>query len=285
MPEVTVVMITRNRRDQTLVSLRQLRALPEQPALVVVDNASTDGTAEAVSTAYPDVMVIRLPANEGAVARTHGVRAARTEVVAFADDDSWWAPGALACAGRLMREHPRLGLVAARVLVGPKERPDPVCAEMAASPLGAHPTVPGAVVLGFLACGAVVRRSAYLAVGGFSPVLFFLGEEEVLAQDLAAAGWDVVYVPDVVAHHHPGSATRDAGRTCLQRRNALLATWLRRPAAVVLARTARALLASRHRDERCALRAALSRLPAALRARRRLPAQVERQVRLLERSA
>lgn len=285
MPDVTVVMVTRNRRDQTLTSLRHLCALPERPAVVVVDNASTDGTAEAVSATYPGVTVIRLPANEGSVARTHGVRAARTEVVAFADDDSWWASGSLARAAHLMGEHRRLGLVAARVLVGPERRLDPVCTAMAASPLGAHPSVPGTVVLGFLACGAVVRRSAYLAVGGFSPVLFFLGEEEVLAQDLAADGWDVVYVPDVVAHHHPDSAAREDGRTCLQRRNALLATWLRRPVPVVLARTARALLASRHPDDRCALRAALTRLPAVLRHRRRLPARVERQVGLLERSA
>jgi len=143
MPEITVVMVTRNRRDQTLASLDHLSRLPERPAIIVVDNASSDGTAAAVSAAYPAIRVIWLSGNEGAAARTRGVREARTEVVAFADDDSWWAPGALSRASRLMREHPRLGLIAARVLVGPEERLDPVCAEMAASPLGAHPAVPG----------------------------------------------------------------------------------------------------------------------------------------------
>jgi hypothetical protein len=50
------------------------------------------------------------------------------------------------------------------------------------SPLPRQPDLPGPPVLGFVACGAVVRRSAYLAVGGFSPVVFFLGEETLLAQ-------------------------------------------------------------------------------------------------------
>ena len=43
-------------------------------------------------------------------------------------------------------------------------------------------------VLGFLACTCVIRRAAFLGVGGFSELLFFIGEERLLAYDLAAAG-------------------------------------------------------------------------------------------------
>ena len=64
-------------------------------------------------------------------------------------------------------------------------------------------------MLGFLACGAVVRREAYLAAGGFDDVVFFMGEEERLALDLATLGWGLAYVDEVVAHHHP-SPTRDS---------------------------------------------------------------------------
>ncbi|OMQ15783.1 hypothetical protein A7K94_0207135, partial [Modestobacter sp. VKM Ac-2676] len=63
--------------------------------MIVVDNASADGTADAVRAATPRVDVLGLPANAGAVARTDGVRRATTPYVAFADDDSWWEPGAL----------------------------------------------------------------------------------------------------------------------------------------------------------------------------------------------
>jgi GT2 family glycosyltransferase len=133
--------------------------------------------------------------------------------------------------------------------------------------------------LGFLACAAIVRRSAYLQVGGFSPVVFFLGEETVLAQDLAAAGWGLAYVPGVVAHHHPRPGRSD--RTRLQARNALLSTILRRPARVVLGCAAR-LLRSGDPRLRGAVWDAVRRLPQALRDRSPLPPEVEAAVRLLE---
>jgi GT2 family glycosyltransferase len=281
-PRVTVVMATRDRRDRVLTTLGHLSALPGRPPVVVVDNASTDGTADAVRTAFPEVVVLRQPRNLGAVGRTVGVAAAGTPYVAFADDDSWWAPGALDRAAEHFDAFPRLGLLAARILVGPEERLDPVCAQMAGSPLPAAADLPGTPVLGFVACGAVVRRDAYLAVGGFSRVVFFLGEETVLSQDLAAAGWGLAYFDDFVAHHHPRAGGSAPGRTRLQIRNALLSTWMRRPLPVAVRRTVQLGTQVRHADRRGALLDALGRLPLALRSRRRLPADVEAQVRLLE---
>ncbi|HEX2312720.1 MAG TPA: glycosyltransferase family 2 protein, partial [Thermomonospora sp.] len=108
---VTVVIATRDRRGELVRTLKTLTALPEEPAIVVVDNASADGTADAVRAEFPAVRVLRLPRNRGAVARTLGVRAAGTPYVAFSDDDSWWEPGALATAAKLFDEHPRLGLL------------------------------------------------------------------------------------------------------------------------------------------------------------------------------
>ncbi|MDQ2723473.1 MAG: glycosyltransferase [Actinomycetota bacterium] len=276
---VSVVMMTRDRREQALRALTQLTALPEAPPIIVVDNGSADGTADAVRDTFPAVTVLSPGHNLGAAARTLGVRAAATPYVAFSDDDSWWAPGALRRAADHFDATPRLGLLAARLLVGPQEQLDPVCPEMAESPLGQQPDLPGPSVLGFLACGAVVRRRAYLQVGGFHPVVFFCGEETVLAQDLAAAGWGLSYVDDVVAHHHPEAGPERGHRRRLQTRNALLSVWLRRPFPVALARTAKAL-----RVERPAVADLARLLPAALAARQPLPVQVERQVRCLEAS-
>ena len=47
-PRVAVVMITHNRRDEVDLALGRLERLPEQPRVVLVDNGSTDGTAEMV---------------------------------------------------------------------------------------------------------------------------------------------------------------------------------------------------------------------------------------------
>ena len=281
----TVVMITRDRRRNVLASLDRLVRLPERPPVVVVDNASSDGTVAAVRRRHPAVDVVALPRNLGAAARTVGVQRAGTPYVAFSDDDSWWAPGALARAAAVLGEHPRLGLLAARVLVGPDERLDPVCSAMRTSPLPTAPGAAGPSLLGFVACGAVVRRAAYLDVGGFDDVLFFVGEEALLAQDLMAAGWQLAYVDDVVAHHDPNSATgHRTARARLDVRNTLLRTWMRRPWPTAVTTSARVLLRGHDRATLLGLLAAVRVAPAALRRRAVLPEHVEQQVRLLERS-
>jgi GT2 family glycosyltransferase len=277
---VTVVIATRDRRPELLRTLGRLHRLPERPPVIVVDNASSDGSAAAVREHFPAVTVRVLPRNAGAAARNVGVALAATPYVAFSDDDSWWEPGALSRAAAALDDDPRLGLIAARTLVGPAREPDPVNALMDRSPLRDGGT---AEVLGFMACASVVRKEAFLRVGGFSRLLFFVGEERLLSYDLAAAGWARRYLPAVVAVHEP-SAARPAPhlRWQAERRNRLLTAWLRRPVVVALAETVRlARDAVRDPDDRAALAAAARKLPAALRSRRRLPPEIERKVRVL----
>jgi GT2 family glycosyltransferase len=281
---VGVAIVTRNRRQQLLETLARLQALPERPPVVVADNGSGDGTGAAVRAGFPAVELVELGANHGSAARTEAARRLASPLVAFSDDDSWWADGALERAAELFDVHPRLGLIAARVLVGPARRLDPTCAAMAASPLPAAPGVPGTAVLGFVACGAIVRREALLACGGFERHYGIGGEEQLLALDLAAAGWQLQYVEQIVALHRPQRGERP-GRDAHVLRNDLWSTWLRRPAARIPGATARTLARSgaRARTLRGAA-AALRGLPWILRARRPLPAAVERSVRLLERA-
>src|SRR5919199_374000 len=146
-------MATRNRAQEAVGTLHRLEALPERPPIVVVENGSTDGTPDAIAREHPHVRVIGLGENIGGAARNVGVDACEAEYVAFADDDSWWEPGSLARAAAVFDAHPRLAAVSARVVVGPEETLDPVCAELEASPLPAT-GLPGPAILGFLACGA-----------------------------------------------------------------------------------------------------------------------------------
>ena len=164
--KVSVVVASRNRRADLLATLPRHEA-----PVILVDNGSTDGTVGAVRSALPEVRVIPLRRNLGAFARTIGVLAATTAYVAFADDDSWWAPGALASAVDLLEAHPAVALLTGRILLGPSSRVDPLTLRMAAAPLGTSPGGAGPDVLGFAACAAVVRRSAFLSVGGFDPVV------------------------------------------------------------------------------------------------------------------
>ncbi|WP_242611075.1 glycosyltransferase family 2 protein [Blastococcus saxobsidens] len=274
-PDVTLVVMSRDRREELLASLPRHEA-----PVILVDNASTDGTAEAVRAARPEVTVLGLEENVGSYARTMGVEHAGTPFVAFADDDSWWAPGDLARAAAVMRAHPRLAVLNARILVGPEERLDPVCREMAASALGTPADLPGPALLGFVACGAMVRTEAFLQVGGFDRVVRFPGEEERLALDLAAAGWGIAYVDEVTVHHHP-SPRRSAPehRRAAIWRSRVLTAVMRQPAPEVGRVVLRALRTGT--AERRGLVHALPDVPAALRARRPVPEQVRADLRLL----
>lgn len=272
---VTTVVMTRNRRDQLLASLPRHRA-----PLIVVDNGSTDGSLEAIGASRPDAQVISPGRNLGACARNLGVEQARTPYVAFADDDSWWASGAMERAVQVLSAHPDIAVLVASVLVGPEERPDPINAMLTDSPLPDRPGLPGRPVLGFLACAAVVRRDAFLAAGGFDDVVFFFGEETRLALDLATRGWALQHLPELVVHHHPAPGRADnAGKPLLADRNDLLTAVMRRPWRVV---GGAALTLLRSPDRWPALVAAARRTPRALRRRTRLPDHVEAQLRLLE---
>jgi GT2 family glycosyltransferase len=279
---VAVVIATRNRGTELLSTLARLGALHEQPPTVVVDNGSTDGTAELVRANYPGVQVVGLRRNQGGAARTVGARLVDSPYVAFSDDDSWWAPGALRRAAELLERHPRLAVLAARVLVGPDERLDPVCREMARSPLPPAADLPGPSVLGFIACGAVVRRAAFLEVGGFDVRLGVGGEEELLSVDLAARGWGLAYVEEVVAHHHPSPSRDPSGRRRVQVRNALWSAWLRRPLGGAARQTAHlAALAMHQPGAWSGMLLALLGLPWVLRERRPVPRELEAELRTL----
>jgi GT2 family glycosyltransferase len=278
-----VVVASRNRRDLLLRTLARHLEMPERPRVVLVDDASTDGTAEAIRAALPEVHVIALAHGQGGAARNHGLRALETPYVALSDDDSWWRPGALSLAADLLDRHPRLAVINGHVLVGQDERDDPLCDEMAQTPLPRADGQPGHPLLSFIACAVVMRRSAVLAAGGFSERLGIGGEEELLGWDLAAAGWQLSYVPEVVAHHHPPPNTGRPERRERGIRNVLWTTWLRRPVRAAAVRTVRELRGAPHdaRTARAVARA-VAGLPWLVRERRPSPPHVEEMRLLLE---
>lgn len=282
MTPVTVIIATRDRVAELCRTLDKLTKLPEHPAIIVVDNASRDGTTATVRRGYPGVTVIRLRRNRHAAARTIGARRAATRYVAFSDDDSWWEPGSLERACRLLDNYDTVGVITGRTLVGEDQAEDPINAMLAASPLPVC-ELPGPRVLGFLGCAIVARKDPFLGVGGYRGLLGIGGEEELLALDLAANGWPAVYIDTVTVRHCP-SAVRDVtARRAAERRNRVLIAWLRRPASVALARTA-ALARRARRDpvSRRALAGLLLRMPSALARRHRLPLAVTAYLRMLE---
>jgi GT2 family glycosyltransferase len=174
-------------------------------------------------------------------------------------------------------------VVTGRILVEPGGTEDPINTELRDSPVAGAAGLPGPALGSFLAGASMVRRAAFLGCGGFHSRLWLGGEEELLAADLAAAGWELCHLPHVVVHHE-ASPHRDAH---LRRRHGLRNTlwflWLRRPVRAAARRTA-AVIRSAPRDRVTAL--ALwdfcRGLPWVLRERRVLPSEVEQRFVALE---
>ena len=285
MNRVTVVVITRNRRDEVLRTLDAMTSLPDGAPIVVADNASTDGTADAIATLFPRVSLLRCDRNLGALARNLAVRQVLTPYVAFCDDDTRWQPGALTRAADVLDAYPGLASVTGRCLVEPDLVEDPITPELRDSPVAGPDWLPGPALLGVMAGLTTFRVEAFRQVGGFSPRLWFGGEEELLAIDLAAHGWWMCWDPDIVIHHAPSTSRDPRRRRQLGIRNTLWTLWLRRPVRSA-ARHTLDILGSAPKDAATfgAVLEALRGLPWVLSERRVVPAAVERGLRSLEES-
>jgi GT2 family glycosyltransferase len=282
---VTVVVITHNRRAELLHTLHRLGTLPERPRTVVTDNASTDGTAAAVTAHFPEVLLLRAGRNLGAMGRNLAVRHVTTPYVAFCDDDTWWEPGSLRHAADLLDQSPGLAAVNARIIVEPSGEEDPVVTDLRESPLTGPSWLPGPAIGSFLAAATVMRTDAFRSAGGFHPGLWFGGEEELLATDLLSAGWWLSYVPGLTIHHAASTVRDSTGRRVTGLRNTLWFTWLRRPLLPAMRRTGE-LIRTVPRDlpSARAFGQAAAGLPWVLKQRRPVTDEVETRLAALERA-
>lgn len=281
---VTVVILTFNRCAEVLQTLSRVgQAMPDIP-LVLVDNGSTDATADQVALNFPHVTVVRVGRNLGAAGRNVGVRAVHTAFVAFCDDDTCWEPGAVLRAVELLDQNHDIAVVAARVLVGQQGYPDPACEPMQTSPLGDLPQ--GRRILGFMAGACVMRVSCFTTVGGYWPPFFIGGEEALMALDFADRGWHMIYASNVVTRHYPSPLRDMAGRRYFLARNSIWTAWMRLPIAMAVRHTATVLMLSETKMARLRLLAATGMgLPRTLWHRKVVNRQVQQMRALLDRQS
>lgn len=280
---ISVVIVTCNRVETLLGTLHHLRALPEKPPLIVVDNGSTDGTPDRVRAQFPGVTVLTLPPGLGCLSRNEGIRLAKTPYVALCDDDSYWEPGALTRAVAYFDAYPHLGVLAGKVLLGDEQRLEPVCEAMRDSPLTDERPLPGPAILGFVCCAVVVRQTAFWSIGGFHQQFAIAGEERLFSVDMRGAGWSLAYAEDMVAYHFPSPSRSVARRIHLLTRDTLWYYWLRRPWYFALRHTLHIHQRSRRdANVRTGYREALRLAYRVLRQRRVVRTAVEEQIRRIE---
>lgn len=242
-PSVSAVMLTWNRRDAVELVLDRLAELPVDEVLVV-DNGSEDGTAELVRARGGKVRLLEQGENAGIAGRNRGAELATGELLLMLDDDSYPLPGAIEALARLFELDPRLGAAGGFVRDVDREGRVQRSTELGtfdwwlrAGRKGEAP--PEGLPAFFFPEGAsMLRREAYLEVGGFFEPYFITSTEVDLATRLLAAGWDVRYLPSAEFDHLKAPGGRGGDRSLYLRiRNNLWYLWLRFPARVALPRT------------------------------------------------
>ena len=251
-PEVTVAVVSWNTRELLGRCLRSLAAAAEAgiASVVVVDNGSTDGSAELVEREHRWATLVRPGANLGFGPAVNLVAATSSaEWVAAANADVALLPGALEAmlaAGR----NPAVGAVAPK-LVMPDGRPQhsvhpfpglglalafnlglgrlaPRLGERLCLPGRWDPERPRNVDWA-LGAWLLVRRSAFDAVEGFDPCQWMYAEDLDLCWRLRRAGWRVAYEPRAEVRHEVSAATRAAFAGERERRHIAAAyAWMAR---------------------------------------------------------
>lgn len=276
--KLTVIILTYNCADRIHETLDYLKKLPAQPALLAVDNASSDETVSVVRAS--GIPVIELKKNIGGAARNGAVRQAVTPYVAFCDDDTWWENGSLAKVVRYFDTYPDLAVITAKIIVEPKGEMDPICDEMQHSPLPSG-TLPGHKIVSFMGGASAMRRDTFLSVGGYERKLFLGGEEELLATEIMVQGSELRYLPDVVVHHHPSRASTDNLRW-YGVRNALWFVWRRRSVGNAWRWTKHIYRTSKHTVFLKGFAGFIAGLPWVMRTRRAIPPKLEYELELVD---
>jgi GT2 family glycosyltransferase len=238
---VSVVIVNFNVREHLLASLRALYASADTTIeAFVVDNASSDGSADAVEATFPQVAVIRNDENIGfGKASNCGLERANGEFVLLLNPDVivesdcvktlasflMTNPKAAAASPRLRRPDGRLDLAARRGFPTPRaafyrltllSRLFPKSRRFNRYNVGyMREDQVHEIDAGTAAC-LMMRRSAIEQVGPFDPDYFMYGEDLDLCFRLKKAGWKIFYLPSAVATHVKGASSRQATSAMLR---------------------------------------------------------------------
>lgn len=192
-PTVTVAILAYNRREPLAATLRALTDELDYPAerleIRVVDNASTDGTADMVRRDFPGVELLELPENVGVSGFNAALDGGTGEWFLMLDDDCYVTGDALKRALARAREE-QADLVSFYVL---SETRDPDTSFTAVLQPG---------LLYFWGCSVLVSRRVVDRVGGYDPNIFIWGNEIEFTMRVLDAGFRHLYLPEVKAVHN-----------------------------------------------------------------------------------
>lgn len=243
-PDVSVLIVSWNTRDLLVLCIESVFSSTRAVSLevIVVDNASSDGSPEAVRQRFPEVNLLPNPDNRGfAAANNQGIHVARGRYVLLLNSDTILLERCLDKMVAFADAQPRAGAVGCRVLnpdrtVQPSCMTFPCLLNLAVLSMCLHRVLPRSRLFGrpqmtwwtydeireveyIKGCFLLVRREAVKEVGLLDERFYMFGEEADWCCRMRKASWRVVFSPCGEIIHY-GSAS-----TCQVEHNMVLQQW------------------------------------------------------------
>jgi GT2 family glycosyltransferase len=249
--EVSVIIVSWNCREMLAECLRSIQdnLPPDTSEIIVVDNASSDGTAEAIRRAFPYVNLIESGSNVGfAQGNNLGLQASHGNYLCLINPDVIVEPGCIRRLLKYLEEHPDVGMAGPQI-VGPDgvvqrscmRTPtlwNQFCRALALDTLTKRSRLFGGYLMSDFAhdeprdvdiingCFWVLRRGALTDVGLMDPRFWMYADDLDWCLRFHIAGWSVVFYPAARAVHYGGGSSRHVPVFCyLQMHRADLQYW------------------------------------------------------------
>jgi len=230
MVDLSIIIVNWNVRDLLRRCLESISLADEPPQIIVVDNASTDGSIEMLRTEFPHARLIANDENRGfTAANNQGLAQAQGCYLLLLNPDTEVMEGALATMIGYMDENPEVGALGSQLRfpdgsLQPSRRRFPTFATALVESTVVQEWWPDNRILRryYLAdepddavqpvdwvVGAclLIRREVYEQVGGLDEGFFMYSEELDWCKRIKDAGWEVVYLPTATVIHHEGKSS------------------------------------------------------------------------------
>jgi len=198
-PLVTVNILSFNRKDELRHTLTQVFEQDyKNIEVIVVDNASIDGSPEMVKLEFPNVQLIQMKENIGIAGWNEGFKVAKGDYVLVLDDDSYPIKDSIYNATKKMNTTQSIGVLACKVIQNnlDKNNNEVLDQEVERN------------LTSFIGCGAFIKAIVLDKIGYFEKSLFIYMHEVEYAMRVIDCGWEVVFYPNSIIIHNNSQLNR-----------------------------------------------------------------------------